>query len=143
MLARFTVIEHDSPDYHEAVRLRDQMLRNPMGMVTTPAEIVQERTMTHVAGFLDDQICATCLLVFEADRVRMKRVAVDPSVQGRGIGTGLLDFCERLAEARGVRELYAHARDTAVAFYERNGYATEGDYFDEVGIAHIVVRKRW
>ena len=139
----FSIIDHGTPDYADALGLRDEMLRNPMGLVTTPNEIEAERALTHVAGFVGDWLCATCLLVIEPERVRMKRVAVDPSVQGQGIGTGLLSFCERHAENLGIRELYAHARETAVRFYVKNGYATEGDYFDEVGIPHIVVRKRW
>ncbi|MEM8609389.1 MAG: GNAT family N-acetyltransferase [Myxococcota bacterium] len=142
-MPRFATIEHGGPDYAEAIRLRDDLLKNPAGRVTTPEEVEAERPLTHVAGFVGDWLCATCLLVFEPGRVRMKRVAVDPSVQSQGIGTGMLKFCEHHAEVNGVRELYAHAREHAVRFYEKNGYATEGEYFDEVGIPHIVVRKRW
>lgn len=140
---RFAIIEHGSPDYTSAIVLRDEMLKNPAGRVTTPDDVEAERTLTHAAGFVGDRLCATCLLIVEPDRVRMKRVAVDPSMQGQGVGTGLLEFCERHAESLGIRELYAHARETAVRFYTRYGYQIEGDYFDEVGIPHIVVRKRW
>lgn len=140
---RFAIIEHGTADYQRALVLRDDMLRNPLGRVTTPDEIEAERSLTHVVGFLEGRLCATCLLVVEPGRVRMKRVAVDPSVQGQGIGTGLVEFCEQHAESLGLRELYAHARETAVRFYEKNGYTTEGGYFVEVGIPHVVVRKRW
>ena len=141
MSPTFEVIRHGSEDYRAAVRLRDAMLRSPMGMATTVEEIEAESDLIHVAGFEGGRLCATCLLVPEGDAVRMKRVAVDPALQGAGIGTAMLRFCEDLARDRGSRELYAHARDTAVRFYENAGYATEGDYFDEIGIPHIVVRR--
>lgn len=141
-LARFELIEHGSPIYREAVALRDEMLRNPWGRVTTAEEEAAEEAFTHVAGFVGAELCATCLLVVEVGRIRMKRVAVAPSWQGMGIGTAMLEFCEAHARGVGASEMYAHARDSAVRFYERAGYGTEGEYFDEVGIPHLLVRKR-
>ncbi|MEM7434340.1 MAG: GNAT family N-acetyltransferase [Myxococcota bacterium] len=139
---RFQVIEHGSPDYRAAIRLRDEILKNPEGRNTTPADVQAERAWTHVAGYLDGELRATCLLVDEPGKVRMKRVAVATSVQGQGIGTGLLAFCEEYARAKDADEIYAHARENAVRFYERAGYTSEGDYFDEVGIPHMLVRKQ-
>ena len=72
----------------------------------------------------------------------MKRVAVASSSQGGGIGTHMLQFCEAHARSIGAFTLSAHARETAVRFYVRNGFATEGEYFEEAGIPHVVVRKR-
>ncbi len=71
----------------------------------------------------------------------MKRVAVASSLQGGGLGTRMLRFCEDHARAIGASELRAHARETAVRFYVKNGFATEGEYFEEAGIPHVVVRK--
>lgn len=138
---RFETIQHGSDDYRVGVRLRDELLRNPMGIVTTEEEISAERALVHIAGFVSDRLCATCVLVPEGKAVRMKRVAVAPSFQDMGVGTTMLRFCEACAREMGATELYAHARKTAVRFYEKAGYKGEGDYFDEVGIPHMVVRK--
>jgi predicted N-acetyltransferase YhbS len=138
---RFEIIEHGSDAYLAAVRLRDEVLRNPMGIVTTPEEMSAERALTHIAGFVLGEICATCVLVREGLAVRMKRVAVAESVQGQGIGTAMLQFSEAFAKEAGADEICAHARETAVRFYEKAGYVGEGHYFDEVGIPHLLVRK--
>ena len=69
-------------------------------------------------------------------------VAVASRLQGGGIGTRMLRFCEDHARSIGASELSAHARETAVRFYVQNGFATEGEYFEEAGIPHVVVRKR-
>ena len=138
---RFEVIQHGSDAYREAVALRDDLLRNPMGMITTPEEIVAERALIHVAGFRGSEVCATCLLVPQGGSMRMKRVAVAASAQNAGIGSAMLRFCEELALKHGASEMIAHARKPAIRFYEKAGYTAEGDYFDEVGIPHRVVRK--
>ena len=140
---RFEIIEHGSERYLAAVRLRDAILVNPAGVVTTAEDAAAERDSIHVAGVLDGEVVATCLLVPEAGALRMKRVAVASRLQGGGLGTGMLRFCEAHARAIGVAELTAHARETAVRFYVKNGFATEGEYFEEAGIPHVVVRKHW
>ncbi len=138
---RFEIIEHGSETYLVGVRLRDEMLRNPMGVVTAEEDMAAELPLIHVGGFVGDELCATCVLVPEGRAVRMKRVAVAPSFQNEGIGTAMLRFCEAHAKGMGATKFYAHARETAVRFYEKAGYVGEGDYFDEVGIPHLVVRK--
>jgi len=138
---RFEIIQHGSDAYVAGVRLRDDILRNPMGVVTTEGDMAAERVLMHVAGFAGSELCATCVLVPEGQAVRMKRVAVAASFRDKGIGTAMLRFCEAHAKEMGATELYAHARETAVRFYEKAGYIVEGDYFDEVGIPHLLVRK--
>ena len=138
---KFEIIQHGGDTYLAAVRLRDEILVNPAGVVTTPEDVAAERELVHVAGFLDGELVATCLLVPEGKAVRMKRVAVASKLQDRGIGTQMLRFCEDHAREIGASELCAHARETAVRFYLKGGFATEGDYFNEAGIPHVVVRK--
>ncbi|MFZ1862950.1 MAG: alpha/beta fold hydrolase [Polyangiales bacterium] len=139
---RFEIIEHGGETYLAGVRLRDEILQNPEGVVTTEQDMTAERALIHVAGFVGAELCATCVLVSEGEAVRMKRVAVAPTFQSRGVGTAMLRFCEQRARTMGAGELYARARHTAVRFYEKAGYSAEGDYFDEVGIPHIIVRRK-
>jgi GNAT superfamily N-acetyltransferase len=137
----FALIDHGSETYEAAVRLRDDILKNPMGIQTTTEDRKAEVGLTHVAGFVDGALQATCVLVTEGSALRMKRVAVARAFQDQGIGSAMLRFCESHARAIGATELCAHARDTAVRFYEKAGYVAEGEYFDEVGIPHRMVRK--
>jgi predicted GNAT family N-acyltransferase len=139
---KFEIIEHGSESYLAAVRLRDAILVNPAGIVTTAEDVAAERDLIHVAGLLDGEVVATCLLLPEDGTIRMKRVAVASRLQGGGIGTRMLRFCEAHARTIGAAELTAHARETAVRFYVKNGFATEGAYFEEAGIPHVVVWKR-
>ena len=42
----------------------------------------------------------------------------------------------------GYEEIVLHARETALGFYQKLGYETEGDSFTEVGLPHSAMRKK-
>ncbi len=46
------------------------------------------------------------------------------------------------ARQGGLDEVYLHAQTRVVGFYERFGFAAEGDEFDEAGIPHRLMRRR-
>jgi predicted GNAT family N-acyltransferase len=54
----------------------------------------------------------------------------------------LIRFSEGFARDRGYVEMIAHARESAAGFYDKLGYARSGDIFLEVGIPHVLVRRR-
>jgi len=84
---------------------------------------------------------ATCSLVPEGNHCRMRYVAIKGDVQGSGVGSKMLAFFEDQAKNQGFESIYCHARDTAMNFYTKNGYITEGDIFEQVTIPHIKMRK--
>lgn len=140
MAVVFEVIPHGGELYGQAVRLRESVLRVPLGLVFTAEELAAEKDHIQIVGLEGDRVCACAVLVPEGEQMKMQRVAVDPGVQGRGIGSAMMKFCEAYAVQHGVRNIFVHARDSAVAFYEQNRYAGEGDCFDEDGIPHL---KMW
>ena len=68
-------------------------------------------------------------------------MAVEPDRQGTGLGTRLVEALEEELVRRGFREVTLHARDTAVGFYARLGYAPVGPPYVEVGIPHQNMRR--
>ena len=76
--------------------------------------------------------------------VQLKGMAVDDSLQGSGLGALLVDRGIEHARSLGARIVWARARDSALYFYERRGFRTEGDGFIDEPTAmphHIVVRE--
>jgi GNAT superfamily N-acetyltransferase len=71
----------------------------------------------------------------------MRQVAVLPQLQGQGIGTMLVQYSENLARQAGFQRMILHARETAVPFYEKLGYARVGNLFEEVTIRHWKMEK--
>lgn len=72
---------------------------------------------------------------------RVRGMAVEPAVQGTGVGTLLLDAVVERARAEGAQVLWADGRDSALAFYERRGWSVEGEGYVTAaeGIPHHTV----
>lgn len=73
---------------------------------------------------------------------RVGRMAVLRLLRGAGLGEAVLAALEQAARARGDTELHLSAQRSAEGFYRRLGYAALGAPYEEVGIAHIAMRKR-
>ena len=72
---------------------------------------------------------------------RVRGMAVEPELQGRGAGTLLLDAVVTRARAAGAEVLWADARDSALEFYRRRGWSVEGKGYltPATGIPHHTV----
>jgi len=86
------------------------------------------------------------VLVLEAleDHLLIENVAVDPHLQGRGVGRALLAFAEARAAELGLPELrlYTHVKMTEnQALYARLGYR-EVERRAEKGFARVFMSKR-
>lgn len=140
----FTIhpIPHGSADYATAVNLRRAILRIPLGLDFTAAQLAAEAGDIHLAAFEDGELIGTVLLTDYDDRtMKLRQMAVDDAYQGKGIGAQLLAAAEAETRAAGKTRLTLAARVSAQAFYARNGYAAAGEVFEEVTIPHIVMQK--
>ena len=60
-----------------------------------------------------------------ADNTRIDMLYVYPAAAGQGAGAMLCDALEKLAAARGSKELTVDASDTARGFFERRGFVAK------------------
>ena len=75
----------------------------------------------------------------ERRALRLRGMAVEPSVQGTGVGAALLGAAVAGARERGYEVMWANSRDTALEFYRRRGWEVVGEGFESVGLPHHVV----
>ena len=136
------IIEYGSPDYQKMIGLRDNVLRKPLGLIFTPGELEDERENILIGAFEDEDILGCCMLVEENPKViRLRQMAVLNNLQGKGVGSAILNFAENIARDRGYKVLSMHARKYAIGFYEKMGYKVSGDEFTEVTIPHYLMEK--
>lgn len=139
---RLVWIAHLSPAYALAVALRRDLLRKPLGLEFTVAQLALEQDSLHLACFEGELLVGTLLLTPRTGEVvQMRQVAVHADRQGKGIGQRLVLESEAEARRRGYRTMLLHARETAVVFYAKLGYARVGEGFVEVGIPHQAMEK--
>ncbi|MEO6612054.1 MAG: GNAT family N-acetyltransferase [Chitinophagaceae bacterium] len=137
------IIDHGSNEYQQMVKLRDDILRKPLGLGFSPDELEQEKENMLIAAFEDEDMLGCCMLVEEStDTVRLRQMAVLNDLQGKGIGRALMGFAENLARDQGYKILSMHARKNAIGFYEKMGYRVASDEFNEITIPHFVMEKK-
>ena len=71
---------------------------------------------------------------------RVRGMATAPDARGAGVGAALLGACIEHARAHGGRRVWCNARTPARRFYERAGFAVEGEEFElpEIG-PHVLM----
>src|SRR5215212_1910565 len=137
------IIDHGSAQYNQMVKLRDDVLRKPLGLCFTKEELEKEKDHLLIGAYEDDKMLACCMLVEENEKtVRLRQMAVLNDLQGKGIGKALMIFAENLARDHGYKVLSMHARKNAIGFYEKMGYKIKSDEFEEVTIPHYVMEKK-
>jgi predicted GNAT family N-acyltransferase len=136
-------IDHGTAEYQQMIELRNQVLRQPLGLSFKAEELLEEKEHILIAAFDEDEILGCCMLCKMNDNtLRLRQMAVLNTVQGKGIGASIMHFAENLALDKGFSTIIMHARDTAVGFYEKLGYKVEGEGFIEVNIPHHVMSKK-
>ena len=94
-----------------------------------------------VSNRFDHPLGTARLLKKSPGVAQIGRMAVVRVMRGSGLGGQLLNALVNIAKARGDKEVLLHAQTSAQAFYAREGFVPVGEPFDEVGIAHIEMRK--
>jgi ribosomal protein S18 acetylase RimI-like enzyme len=137
------IIDHGTPEYRQMIKLREDILRRPLGLSFSPEELEKEKENLLMAAYEDDQILGCCMLVEEDPQtVRLRQMAVLNDLQGKGIGKALMTFAENLARDRGYKKITMHARKNSLGFYEKMGYKRRGEEFKEITIPHYVMEKQ-
>jgi ribosomal protein S18 acetylase RimI-like enzyme len=137
-------IDVNDPLYQHELELRFRVLREPLGMTRNDVQFPFERECLHVVAVEAQGHTVLGCVMFHAESAssgRLLQMAVDPLGQGRGLGRTLVVTLEHELVRRGVREVHLHARESALPFYERLGYAAYGEPYLEVGLAHRMARK--
>jgi ribosomal protein S18 acetylase RimI-like enzyme len=137
------IIDHGTNEYRQMVKLRDEVLRKPLGLSFSEEELAKEKDNMFIAAYDDDHILGCCMLVEEnPNTVRLRQMAVLNDLQGKGIGRALTNFAENLARDRGYKVISMHARKPVVGFYEKMGYKVTSGEFIEITIPHYLMEKK-
>jgi predicted GNAT family N-acyltransferase len=136
------IFEYNSAEYKQALQLRNLILREPLGLKFTEAELAKDEHDIHF-GLFDGNRLIACLILSDTgnNRMKMRQVAVCNDMQGKGIGRILSNAAESFARSKGYVQIYCHARKTAVPFYQKLGYTITGNEFTEVNIPHYMMQK--
>lgn len=136
-------IDYGTKEYDQMLRLRYEILRRPLKLTFRHQDLEKEKNDILIGAFEEDKMLGCCLLTkVDKDCIRLRQMAVQNNLQGKGIGASIMNFAENVARDAGYKKLIMHARKTAIGFYEKLGYSVTGNEFTEVSIPHFVMEKK-
>lgn len=99
-----------------------------------------EYESTHFMATYDGTLCGTARWRFTDEGVKLERFAVLEDFRGKGVAGALLEAMlkdvRKNPKSKG-KKIYLHAQFRVVPFYQKRGFAPEGDEFVEAGIRHL------
>ncbi len=136
-------LEFDSAEYDASLRLREDVLRKPLGMKLSLQDQRGEQAQLHFGAFEDGRLVGVIILVPEENpNGKLRQMAITTAQQGKGIGAQLLEAVHAFAKSEGYSALTLNARETARSFYAKHSYEIFGEPFVEVGLPHVAMRIR-
>jgi predicted GNAT family N-acyltransferase len=137
------IIQTGTKDYNDMVDLRMKVLLDPIGIPRSYINPAKEKEDILVGAFEQDELIGCCILTrVNASTLQLRQMAVNDTLQNKGVGRAIISFAEQIAKEKGYHTLMMHARDTVMDFYKKNGYAITGQQFFEVGIGHHRMEKK-
>jgi predicted GNAT family N-acyltransferase len=136
------IITTAHPFYTQVIELRQRVLRAPLGLDIRNDDLEAE-TEQIIFIYEEGGKVLGCVLLqqYDATSFKLRQMAVDSDVQGRGIGAALVNAADLYAVQAGKHKMILHARDVAIPFYQKLGYEVTGTEFLEVGIPHHKMEK--
>jgi len=124
--------------YRQSLRLREAILRQPLGLTITEEELADDAMRQHFCAISYGVVIGTVSLrPLDEATLQLKQMAVAEDRRREGIGARLLDHAEDWARGAGFLLMVLNARMGAEGFYARFDYQAEGEPFDENTIPHI------
>ncbi len=138
-----TEAPYGSEVYNQALRLREAILRRPLGLTLTAAELADDTRRQHFCALADGAVVGSVSLKpLGPHTMQLRQMAVAEDRRGQRIGARLLGYAEAWARRRGYGVILLNARIGADGFYARHGYHRQGEAFEENTVPHIRMAKR-
>jgi len=88
-----------------------------------------DKEALHFAVVVEAEICCVASLYLNDDTARLRKFATLQDSQGKGIGSFMLNYLINELKKLNVKYFWFDARESAVAFYRRFGFESEGTRF--------------
>jgi len=135
-------IAADDESRDQAIAVREEVFVEGQGVPPERERDGHDEEATHLLARQDDTPIGTARLRrIDDDRAKVERVAVRESYRGVGWGRRLVNRVEAVARERGVETLVLHSQTAVEGFYQRLGYHTTSDVFEDAGIPHVEMEK--
>ncbi len=135
-------INYNSDSYYNSLGFRYKILRQPINLGLSEYDLKDEDKQIHIVANCGNLVVGCVLLKpIDQERVRLRQMAVDDVLQGKGYGRKLVRFAEKIAQENGFKSIEMIARITAIGFYQKLGYQIESEEYEEVTLRCVTMRR--
>ncbi|MER3433547.1 MAG: GNAT family N-acetyltransferase [Leptolyngbya sp. ERB_1_1] len=97
-----------------------------------------DQIATHFLAYDGEKAIGTARIRFlNAHTAKLERLAVLADLRKHGVGRRIVETVLEFLSDKNISDLRIHAQISVVAFYQKLGFVTEGEEFEEAGIPHI------
>lgn len=141
-MASIYIIAKEHELYQQVLDLRQRILRAPLGLNIYDDDLESEKEQI-IFIYEEDKTVKGCVLLqhYDTETFKLRQMAVDDTVQGKGIGSELVNAADVYAVQLGKHKIILHARETAIPFYQKLGYEIIDEPLIEVGLPHRKMEK--
>ena len=146
MIAIYRIVSPSTTsDFDEYYKLRWELLRQQWNQpIGSEKDELESQSIHYSVRSNDDDLIGVCRMHFSSDETAQIRfMAVKSACQGLGIGSSLLQKAENDARLNGIKKILLQSRETAVYFYQKQGYEIIEKTFLLYGtIQHFLMQKQ-
>ena len=96
---------------------------------------------THFGAFVDNKLAGVVSVYEDDDKLLFRKFAVRSEFQNQKIGSQLMAYILDYASTLGKKSIWCNARSSALYFYKRFGFTSNGKTFTKNGIDFMAIEK--
>ena len=129
--------------YLDAVRIRQKVFVQEQGVPANLEIDGNEAYSVHFVLYTDEKKPAATvrLLPLNDQTFKLQRMAVLKEYRGKKLGTKIIAEAETFAKQQQFKTIELGAQLSAEKFYQKLGYVTYGEPFQDAGIEHVHMKK--
>ncbi|MEH2393443.1 MAG: GNAT family N-acetyltransferase [Nostoc sp.] len=98
----------------------------------------------HLIAYLDGEAVGTTRIRYLDEKTaKIERLAVLSIARGQGIGKKIMVEALQVIASKNIPEVLIHAQEYVKSLYQKLDFVEEGKIFQEAGIAHVIMRKKF
>ena len=146
--AKYTakLIKHDSQEFRQACELRYKLFFAQHNLPKSIVRDLKQKYYFHAAIAINNKVIAYGQLVPHPNKVyQICQMVVAPEYQKLGLGKKILLFLIDIAKQEQAIALTLNARLTAIGFYQKLGFQTDGVSFlsTVTGVPHVKMNREF
>ncbi|MGX5852422.1 GNAT family N-acetyltransferase [Dyadobacter jiangsuensis] len=104
-------------------------------------KVPEDESGIHFGLYFEGALVSVISLFGDAQCIRFRKFATLPALQGKGLGSRLLQHAIMYAQTQGYTRMWCDARTEALGFYERFGFKKFSDPFFKEHIEYYKIER--